>query len=495
MKQSSSGKSLTVLILAVVLLTVLSVVDWHSVSGGRMSNFSLVEDIYIGDVSEKEFERSSQSGSDLLDPALVAAIDDVTSEIELPVREIAPAANTQTVPLDNLSPVNHTDDSLRIKPEEPIYEPKPLINPVRVSGVMPIEDYSQDGSGLRRFADAIVRRSGRRARIAVIGDSYIEGDIFTQDIRRLLQAEYGGRGVGYMSMHSDFPGFRRSVNQSDKGWTVVDVRNNSHDDIRPLSGEYCVGSGAATSTFSGSKLDYSDKWSSTTIVFISPSSGLINITTDEGVNAILVEKSDAIQSVNISGETTKVTISSSINGLKVLGTWLEDGSGVGVDCMSLRGNSGITNRSLSVKTARATNEILPYDLIIVEYGLNALSANQSDYSSYSKLMAQVVERLKKCYPGVDILMLGVGDRGHKKGASVTSMKTVDAMVSAQRNCARDCGILFWDTRGAMGGVDAIVNWRQRGLVNADYIHLNHKGGGELADEFVKALKLKINESL
>ncbi|MDE5553937.1 MAG: hypothetical protein K2J10_01995 [Muribaculaceae bacterium] len=490
MKNNSSGKSLTVLILAVALLTILSVVDWHMLTGGRISNFSLIEDIcYVNDTISTEMQ--SQPGADLIDPALVAAMDEVTSEVELPIHEVHPnkPINTPVKP----AVTTDTIDTL-------LYEPQPapkvaLISPKKVNGVLPIEDYTPDGSGLRRFAEAIDRRSGRRARIAVIGDSYIEGDIFTQDIRSMLQSEYGGKGVGYMSMHSDFPGFRRSVNQSDKGWTVIDMRNNSKDEIKPLSGEYCIGSVGSVVTFKGSKLDHADKWTSTNLIFIAPADGIIKVTTDQGVQDVSVEKSDDIQSIKIEAETTKITLSSQINGLKVLGAWLEDDFGVGVDCMSLRGNSGVTHRALSVKTAREMNEYVPYDLIVVEYGLNALSAQQSNYTSYSKLMAQVIDRIKECYPSADILMLGVGDRGHKKGSSVSSMTTVEAMISAQRNCARDCGIMFWDTREAMGGVDAIVDWRQRGLVNADYIHLNHKGGGELAKEFVKALKLKINETL
>ena len=40
--------------------------------------------------------------------------------------------------------------------------------------------------------------------MAVVGDSYIEGDIFTQDPRELFQDAYGGEGVGCVNMHSDF---------------------------------------------------------------------------------------------------------------------------------------------------------------------------------------------------------------------------------------------------------------------------------------------------
>lgn len=488
MNHNNSGQSLTVLILALALLTALSAVDWQRISGGHISNFNLVEDICVPDTSA---EFNSLPGTDLIDPALVAAMDEVTSDVELPVRDLEPGRPSQ--PLS--SAVSHSEtlaDSSRIEAAE---TPKvALISPKRVDDVLPIEDYSPDGSGLQHFADALGHADYRRARVAVIGDSYIEGDIFTQDIRRLLQDEYGGNGVGYMSMHTDFPGFRRSVNQSDQGWSAVDMRHNSRDEVRPLAGEYYLGSPGAVATFKGAKLDHTAEWSSTRLVFIAPSDGVVKITTDQDSEEIAVEKSDDIQSIKIDCPTTKVTISSQIAGLKVLGVWLEDDYGVGVDCMSLRGNSGITHRSISTSTAREMNAIMPYDLIIVEYGLNALSAQQSDYSSYGSLMTKVISRIRECYPGSDILMLGVGDRGNKNGSTVSSMKTVDAMVSAQRNCARECGILFWDTREAMGGVDAIVDWRRRGLVNADYIHLNHKGGSELADEFVKALKHKLNET-
>ena len=73
------------------------------------------------------------------------------------------------------------------------------------------------------------------------------------------------------------------------------------------------------------------------------------------------------------------------------------------------------------------------------------------------------------------------------------MPTVQAMVNTQRALAREAGVVFWDTRAAMGGEDAIVDWRNDKLVNADYIHLNFDGGRRLAGLFVKALDSSINE--
>lgn len=487
MINKSSGNSLIVPLIAVCMLSALSFVDWCELSGGRISNFNLIEDIIDGHIIDVA---GASPVENLIDPALEAAMADVTGEKELPVHEVdIPVvindSISQTTPVES----QHVEET---------YYPQRVIEVAqsvgRIDGVQPIEDYTPDRSGLFRLKTALSQRDSKRVRIAVIGDSYIEGDIFTQDIRRLLQQEYGGHGVGYMSMHSDFPGFRRSVAQSDHGWTVRDMRNHASDPVRPLSGEYCIGNVGSATTFKGPKYDNVRNWESSKLLFIADKDGLITVKTDSLTKEIPVFADVHVQMLSVDDSTTKTTFSIQTNNVKILGAWLEDNSGVGVDCMSLRGNSGLSHKSVSTELSAQMARYIPYDLIILEYGLNALSAEQNNYKTYSKLMTQVVNRIRDCYPSADIMMLGIGDRGCKMGSNVSSIPTVEAMIAAQRQCAADCGILFWDIRAAMGGEDAIVDWRKRGLVNADYIHLNHKGGSELANEFVNSLKQMINGS-
>lgn len=494
MKCQISGNALTVPLVAVCLLFGLSVIDWNSLSGGTLSNFNLIEDLV--EISRAETEASPSE--DLIDPALEAALAEVTSEMELPVHQFA-SSTAQEVG-DDAAPdnINQCDEGVSldspVENEQPVMvkiAPKPLS---RVNGIQPIEDYTADQSGLIHFKEALSQCGSRRVRIAIIGDSYIEGDIFSQDVRRLLQEEYGGRGVGYMSMHSDFPGFRQSVNQSDEGWTVKDMRNHSSDKIKPLSGEYCLGNIGSVTTFKGSKMDFAHDWGSSKLLYIADTDGYIAIKTDSLKQEFPVKAGESVQMIALDDETSKTVFKLNANNVKVLGAWLEDNSGVGVDCMSLRGNSGASHKALSLPLAEQMRQHIPYDLIIIEYGLNVLSQQQSNYDAYGKLMVQVVSHLKACYPDCDIMMMGVGDRGRKKGTEVNSISTINALISAQRNCAAETGILFWDTRSAMGGEDAIVDWRERHLVNADYIHLNHKGGKELAKEFVNSLKSMINGS-
>lgn len=481
MSESPRGHAFKTVVIAVAILAGLSLLDWADITGGKITNFNLFEDIVASDTSDTD----DTSNIDL-DPNLQDAIDEISSQSSESPESVQTASHALALVASDNDSVPQVDQSMT--PVMPV-----SANIGRIDGIQPIEDYSLTGDAIGRLRRALQIRDSRRCRIAVIGDSYIEGDIFTQDIRRLLQEEFGGNGVGYMCMHSEFPGFRRSVNQSDNGWTAYDIRNRSKDPLRPLSGEYCVAADGAVSTFKSSKSN-PGKWHVNRLLYIAPNGGSVTVKTDEAKETYQLQSGDSICQLVVTGETASASFSFHGNGIKALGVWLEDDCGVGVDCMSLRGNSGITHSTLSHEVTAQMNAFVPYDLIVVEYGLNALTASQKDYTNYGQIMSKVIRRIKECFPNTDILMLGVGDRGWKRGSSVSSMPTIEAMISAQRKCAMENGIMFWDTRNAMGGEDAIVDWRKRGLVNADYIHMNHQGGAELAREFVNSLKMKVNEA-
>jgi hypothetical protein len=85
MKKQFSGNAMTAPLMAVALLAVLSIIDWSEVTGGRMSNFSLIEDLLDVDEVANELHTTAE----ILDPALDAALSEVTSEAELPVQELS----------------------------------------------------------------------------------------------------------------------------------------------------------------------------------------------------------------------------------------------------------------------------------------------------------------------------------------------------------------------------------------------------------------------
>lgn len=461
--KKSSGKPFLIIAGAVAVLAALSFIPWGELTGNFFKDYDLTED--ISTVKKERGETDEQ-----IDPALAEA-----------EKLLAQQAETEKA-------VRATEAAVSEGAEVPDSLMRPKVNP-RQGDLVTFEDYTLQGHGLRHFKAALANRNSRPARMAVIGDSYIEGDLFTQDIRSILQGKYGGRGVGYVTPHNIVSGFRQSVRQTDKGWEDHDLRKDTQRDSKWLSGQRFSGAPGATVTWKASQTPaHVDGWNTAKILFRAPKAGVI--VTDDGTGPVehTVEASDAVQAIELTGDMKQLTLTNkSVGGLQLYGAWVNDATGVTVDCMSLRGNSGITHRAVDKTLARDMARFIDYDLIVVEFGINALTSKQKDYSNYARLMGQTLSALKAAYPNADIILMGVGDRGQKSGGAVHSLPTMQYMVEAQRETARKAGVIFWDAREAMGGDDAVVRWRNDKLINADYIHLNAKGGAALARLFTDAL--------
>lgn len=159
--------------------------------------------------------------SDIIHDSLKTEVEDEDPKVEIDP-ELAQMMKADTVASGNIVMSDSVSECI------PDSIPPAVIVERTESGILPIEDYTTDGKGAYRLRQAIA--SGRFARIAIVGDSYIEGDIFSQNVREKLQSLYGGAGVGYVNMYSEFPGFRRSVKQSGKGWTAHIAGKKGHQE-------------------------------------------------------------------------------------------------------------------------------------------------------------------------------------------------------------------------------------------------------------------------
>lgn len=453
-----------IVILAVGMLIGISFLPLSKWTKGKISNINILGDIVDINTPEYEGDENELADDAPLDPCLEEDL-----AIEIDTREV-----------DTLAP---SADN------------KPLIavQPARVGEDVVIEDYTEDGHGLTHLRSAI--KSGGLARIAMVGDSYIEGDIFAQDLRDMLQQSYGGNGVGYVNMYSEFPGFRRSVRQGGgKGWK--EYRANAKFDSKHMgiTQHYYKLNSSTESTYQGtSSLGHTGTWNKSTFLFSTPTDAQITLTTSTDTVTFDVAGSPEPQALVMRGKTSVFKVKTSSPSVVGYGVWINDSTGVSLDGMSSRGFSGVTLGAVNSDFTAKARKFVDYNLIILEFGINAMSAKQTNYNAYSEKMVKVIDHLKRCYPGADILVLGIGDRGSKQGSSVHSMAAASHMVEAQRQAARKAHCLFWDTREAMGGEDAIVTWVKNGWANKDYIHLNHKGGKQLAELLYKAIKLNIEK--
>lgn len=464
-KETKPGKAFPILLIALVIVAAVSLLPLNRASNGKLKDFSLWSDLFPK-------ENITQIGAETyIDPDL------------------------EEIKADSPDAADQNAEELTAETGEGEGELPPLPEPPKRKEGEPlaIEDFS--GARLPKFRAAMARRDSRPVRIAIIGDSYIEGDIFSQNIREKLQEQYGGHGVGYLPVSSDLTGFRQSIRQTCSGWEKHDFRNNGKK-YPILSGIYFTPEeGNALTTVKGSKkMAHSATWNNSKFLFIAPSATTVTVTIGDGEPHIYdVEPSEKVQAIELQGETGELKFSTPSTDLIALGLYLNDNSGIAVDNMSIRGYSGIKHNIISTDLASQMRQWADYDLIIIEYGINALTSDTYDYAYYTRAMEKSIARIKEAYPNADIIVMGIGDRGEKIGSEVHSMKSVPYMVDQQRKMARKLGVAFWDTREAMGGEDAIVEWTDHRDTNKDYIHLSFNGGDRLATLFVQSLNQLLND--
>ena len=93
------------------------------------------------------------------------------------------------------------------------------LNPALVA----IEQFAPADSGrLRAFYDTLLY-ARRPVRIAVLGDSFIEGDILTADLRENCNWPTAGAARAFAPMASPLTAFRRTIKTQSKGWTAYNI--------------------------------------------------------------------------------------------------------------------------------------------------------------------------------------------------------------------------------------------------------------------------------
>jgi hypothetical protein len=362
-------------------------------------------------------------------------------------------------------------------------------------GMVCFEDYSANRNGLDNFFRALDSRSRKPVRVAFFGDSYIEGDIFSADLRSNLQSEYGGKGVGLVMPSSQVASFRRTVKHSFSGWNSRSILDSKDYSKMGIAGYYFHPDRNSWVKYSGVRMPHLEYVEQASLLYYLPereASFSYRINNGKGSKTVNLKPSPKVSRYDITADSIGTIEFDFLSGnpdLYIYGISLQDKSGVIVDNFSLRGAPGTSLKFLPENILEQTDNLLAYDLIILQYGLNVMTANRTNYSSYQKGMQEAVEHLKKCFPGSSILLLSVGDRSMNRGGAYVTMPGVPALVSHQQAVCSETGIVFWNLFEAMGGSGSMVEMvkTKPPRANKDYTHLNFEGGKYLGEILFKSI--------
>jgi lysophospholipase L1-like esterase len=363
------------------------------------------------------------------------------------------------------------------------------------AGMTCIDDYSSDDAhGMAPYYDALdkMKSLGRPVRIAVLGDSYIEGDIVTGELRDMLQKRYGGNGAGFVSMTSEVAGFRRTVRHTFGGWQSFSAVDHGgfKSDQQFISGRYFNGGPGSWIELAGqsSYCTHLDTCDESSIFFKAKTYGTVTATINGGqTQTFNVSASDQLQKLTVKGRIGRVKWTGCAG--TFYGATMDGKNGIVVDNYSLRGCSGTNLNGMTDEMLQEIDKLRHYDLIIMEYGLNVANNKMKNYDYYKKPMDQVIAKLKRCCPNSGILILSVSDRDHRENGEFHTIKGLEKLVQCQQDMAADAGIAYWNLFQAMGGEGSMARMvnAKPSMANLDYTHLNFRGGMHIATLLYDAL--------
>lgn len=409
--------------------------------------------------------------------------------------------DTANLALVEDSLLNHKDSVIPPSPSESIK----IDNITRITkrnckeGITCIIDYSDSTQrGMYPFyraLDNLSNNEGEYARIAFFGDSFIEADILTADLRNNLQKKYGGAGVGFIPITSEMRFFRKSVRHDFKGWSSYSVTQKPFDkNLLGISGEYSIPTESAYVEYSGQSRYKSllDTCQVASLFYKVETPLLLSQRINRRrVDSIKLGTTGRLAAYSITDQIGKVRWGVPKDSTALFyGAAMDGETGVILDNFGQRSSSGYSLSLIPYKMLVEFNKVRPYDLIVLEYGLNVVAKKVHNYDYYRKGLTRVIKYLKQCFPNAGFLIVSVGDRDMKdSNGDFRTMPEILDFIETQRDIARENHIAFWNMFEAMGGEDSMVDLvnSKPAKANLDYTHINFIGGRFIAGKLYEAL--------
>ena len=365
-----------------------------------------------------------------------------------------------------------------------------------------LADYSEGKpGGMGHFYERLATASDHVVRIAYYGDSFIEGDILTADLREMLQERFGGNGVGWVDCTDRLDGFRPTIRLKSRGFKAYEVVQKPYSHrAEGIAQRYFVPAADARCWATGtSSRKHAAQWQHSSL-FVRTDSGMTVNTYADGDSIGLkhVDGSEHVQSIQLdraSMRSVGYRFSDLTERSFVYGMALEGTHGIVLDNLSMRGSAGYTIANIPSSTLNDFARLRPYDLIVLHFGLNVANekSHAANYKAYIKRMEKAVRHLQAAFPQASILIVSMPDRDQRTDSGIRTMLGVESLVAYQQILASNCGVAYFNLFQAMGGRESMKALVDRGLGAKDYTHLTHAGGKRLARLFFEALMQDYND--
>jgi len=335
------------------------------------------------------------------------------------------------------------------------------------------------------------REQHKIIRVLYYGDSQIELDRFSSNLRQFFQKRFGGGGPGMVPFHQTIP--NGSVNQSYSGeysyyslWG--ETRKNKEGDYGPLAKMFRIeGNSTFTAVAPNRKgvTDRRDNYSNISLLINNLKGSFSTELTDRTnqTKYVLQTDSTGIQLLDfpIHFSTQSFSISSKGNA-NIYGVLIDDGFGIAVDNIAMRGASGQHFTQMKDSLMRIHFQLVNVGMFVLQFGGNAVPALSSEKSvdNYVTNIIAQIKYLQRVAPNTPILFIGPSDMLSIVDGELKTYKQLPYLVEKLNAEIPKSGAAFWNMYKVMGGANSMRSWVRKGWAGNDYVHFTSKGAQEIA---------------
>lgn len=368
-------------------------------------------------------------------------------------------------------------------------------NPARIHWPQSAHGVIGDSTYFDALYAALDAADSTAVRIAHYGDSQIEEDRITLTLRRRLQEQFGGGGVGMVPLFQSVQSLTIGQRTSVEPVRYMVYGNKLYR--RPGSNRYGpTGQVAAIDTAVSLFVQprskqtglYSAHWFDKVTLLSAPETAIT--ATWKGKTTRITPNGESLQftTLNVADSTTTLNLRLAGEG-DIYGIMLDREHGVSVDNIPMRGCSGTIFTSLNAAQLRTYFRRTATRLVILQYGGNNMPYMKTQESAdkyIAGLVAQIAF-LQRVAPDVAILFVGPSDMSTRIQGKMQTYPILPDFDNRLAEAVTEQGAAYWSMYHAMGGHNAMLQWVHSGLAGNDYIHFTRKGAAEVGEMLTNAL--------
>ncbi len=161
--------------------------------------------------------------------------------------------------------------------------------------------------------------------------------------------------------------------------------------------------------------------------------------------------------------------------------------GIVYDALGLPGSTAAVFASYDQEALAVQLHARQPDLFVFFFGTNESALPPAHIEEMRTAYVQIFATVRRVNPDAACLVLAPTDRMEVRKRVWHEASSINEVVEAMRQIARENNCAFWDTRSYMGGAGAIDVWRRHELAMKDRVHLTPAGYRKTASAFINEL--------